>query len=101
MKNALRLLIFSLLFYSCYNSHLSAQTFTNVASQLGINFNNYNAWGGGVSFADYNNDGYDDLSIGGTVGLLSGVFINNISSFSALNLPNVWTSGNATAIAVL
>jgi VCBS repeat protein/ASPIC/UnbV protein/type IX secretion system substrate protein len=87
-----------LLFFSLCCIQLSAQTFTNVASQYGINFTNYNGWGGGVSFVDFNNDGYDDLSIGGSAGVLSGVYKNNISSFSALNLPNVRTSRVAMTI---
>ena len=43
---------------------LNAQTFTNVAPNQNVTAASLNSdnWGSGVSFYDYNNDGWDDLS---------------------------------------
>jgi VCBS repeat protein/ASPIC/UnbV protein/type IX secretion system substrate protein len=57
MKNYL--VLFSLICFSVY-----AQTYTNVASQIGIHsvyISNYYVPGGGVGFADYDNDGDPDI----------------------------------------
>ncbi|TVR76169.1 MAG: T9SS C-terminal target domain-containing protein [Chitinophagaceae bacterium] len=45
-------------------SFAKAQTFTDVASQYGINvqYQNVDQWGGGVSFFDFTNNGWDDLT---------------------------------------
>lgn len=44
--------------------NMGAQTFTNVANNHGIQaFSNGGEYGGGVSFFDYNGDGWDDLTI--------------------------------------
>ncbi|MCI0449884.1 MAG: VCBS repeat-containing protein, partial [Chlorobi bacterium] len=57
---------FFLLIFSFLISSIHAQTFTNVALQVGINstyFDEYYVPGGGVGFADYDNDGDPDLII--------------------------------------
>ena len=60
--NTLRVLIFML----CYhNTILLGQTFTNVSDSIPLNigFSSSDKWGSGVSFYDFNQDGWDDISI--------------------------------------
>src|SRR6056297_3537469 len=44
---------------------VSAQIFTNVASEMGVThtMNSSDGFGGGVSFFDFDNDGLDDLTL--------------------------------------
>jgi hypothetical protein len=58
------LLFIQLMFFS----YAGAQEFTNIAPSLGIDavLPTSNLFGAGVSFADFDNDGWDDLTIGMT-----------------------------------
>lgn len=52
-------------FFSVSAQGLRGQTFSNYTDELGINALLYNNnFGSGVSFADFNGDGQDDLSVG-------------------------------------
>jgi hypothetical protein len=54
---------FAALLLFCISGHFSAQVFIDVALSQGIVFTYYGEeYGGGVSFVDYDKDGWDDLS---------------------------------------
>ena len=69
-----------------WNVHLFAQTFTDVSASAGISFKNtsLNGWGSGVSFYDFNQDGWDDISLAKENGVF-GIYINNQGSYQAAN----------------
>ena len=56
----LRVLIFFLIFSNIANAQLA---FDDVAAQIGVNYSYGDSeYGGGVSFADFDNDGWDDIT---------------------------------------
>ena len=56
---------------------LKGQVFTNEAPSFGINAYNWNGhYGAAVSTADWNNDGWADITLGGTSGALK-AFVND------------------------
>ena len=56
----LRVLIFFLIFSNIANAQLA---FDDVADQIGVNYSYGDSeYGGGVSFADFDNDGWDDIT---------------------------------------
>ena len=59
-----------------------SQTFSDVSNIQGINFTNTSTdgWGSGVSFYDFNQDGWDDLSFAKENGL-QGIYLNNQGSY--------------------
>lgn len=65
---------------------ISAQTFTDVAQQKGIfhSLNSTDNWGSGVSFFDFNDDGWDDLTFPQEDGN-SIFFLNNEGNFEEIN----------------
>lgn len=79
MKRLL-LLIFIIFLYHLPNS--ISQTFTSVGPQLGLT-HMYGAGfnGGGLSFVDYDNDGYDDLFLSSSSGQTIVVERNNVTEF--------------------
>ena len=57
---AIRVLILFLLFSNLVNAQLA---FDDVAAQIGVNYSYGDSeYGGGVSFADFDNDGWDDIT---------------------------------------
>lgn len=58
-------LYFSILAISFLSSKLNAQNFSDVAAQQGIihSLNSTDNWGSGVSFYDFDHDGWDDLTL--------------------------------------
>ncbi|GLR17594.1 FG-GAP-like repeat-containing protein [Portibacter lacus] len=63
MKNKALTYILILLVLTISVSCVDAQRFTNIAEEEGLTFSFETVeYGGGVSFVDFNNDGYDDLS---------------------------------------
>ncbi len=65
----------------------SQVTFTDVAQQMGINYTNYGGQGGGLSFCDFNKDGFDDLSMCSTSNIPVGVFKNTGTAFQTFSIP--------------
>jgi hypothetical protein len=59
-----------------------SQTFSDVSNIQGINSTNTSTdgWGSGVSFYDFNQDGWDDLSFAKENGL-QGIYLNNQGSY--------------------
>lgn len=67
---------------------LSAQNFSNVIGSSGIDFLNssLDKWGSGVSFYDFNHDGWDDLAFARD-NASPEIYMNNAGVFQALSLP--------------
>lgn len=67
--------------------NIYAQNFNDVASSIDIVANyGTNAFGGGISFADFNQDGWDDLTFASSSGKPLYFFINIGGTYSAVNL---------------
>ena len=66
---------------------VSAQTFSNVTTSQGISFSNssFDGQGSGLSFYDFNQDGWDDISFAKENGM-QGIFLNKQGSFQALTI---------------
>lgn len=74
---------------------LKGQVFTNEASSLGINAYNWNGhYGAAVSTADWNNDGWADITLGGTSGALKAFVNDQGGGFQVVGLP--WTLNGET-----
>ena len=75
--------IISLILFFLWNTHLSAQLFfTDNASSLGITITeNSSSVLGGVSFFDYDNDGWDDITFASKSSALVKFFKNNAGTF--------------------
>lgn len=65
---------------------LDAQSFENVSAAKGVNFTSsaLNGWGSGVSFYDFNQDGWDDLSLVKENGP-QGFYVNNQGTYQPSN----------------
>lgn len=63
MKNN-RIIILTF-FFSAFHWALKGQEFENIADSIGLesNYTSADLWGSGVSFYDYNNDGFDDVTL--------------------------------------
>ena len=73
--------------YVCLVINLSGQNFSNVASALGVDEGySYGNHGGGVSFCDFNNDGWDDLTFCSGDGLPVYFYLNVGGSFLQVDL---------------
>lgn len=76
---------------------LIAQNFEEVASSLNINATyestilGSGTFGGGVSFADFNQDGWDDLTFASGIGLPLVFFINNQGTYLQVN-PGIYNT---------
>jgi len=70
----------------CAASQLKAQLFNEVSTSIGLIHyaQNNHYFGGGVGFADFDNDGWDDIYISGG-SLEDKIFLNNQGVFEALN----------------
>ena len=82
MKNFLLLFLIGL---SAYSIKISAQNYSNIAPAQGINFSYENGeLAGSVSFADFNQDGWDDLTFASKSGDLIHFYENNNGTFTKL-----------------
>ena len=80
-------------------SVVQAQVFQNVAPELGINQTNwYGIYGAAVSTADWNNDGWPDLTLGSSDGGLRGWLNNQGEGFDMVTLP--WSMASETKAVV-
>ncbi|MFT4968770.1 MAG: hypothetical protein ACI9O4_000503 [Chitinophagales bacterium] len=83
--------LIAMLCFSLVALSTRAQTFTDVMSSSGINTTNstLDNWGSGISFYDFNQDGWDDLSFA-KVQAAQGIFVNNQGTFqvSSINIFN-------------
>ena len=76
-------------------SLVHAQVFQNVAPAMGITQTNWDGvYGAAVSTADWNNDGWPDLTLGSSGGALRGWINNQGEGFDMVTLP--WTMGSET-----
>ena len=67
---------------------IQAQVFQNVAPELGITQTNWNGtYGAAVSTADWNNDGWPDLTLGSSNGLLRSWVNDQNGGFDLVTLP--------------
>lgn len=88
---AIRVFILFLIFSNITNAQLA---FDDVASQIGVNYSYGDSeYGGGVSFADFDNDGWDDLTYASESGVdiyffknVEGVF--NLVTFNGISNTN-------------
>lgn len=91
-----KLLNISLLFFAVFCcDDLASQVFENVANDLGIDASTISSdhWGSGISFYDFNQDGWDDLTF--TMENDTQVFyINNEGVFEKANF-EIYTNGRA------
>ena len=72
---ATRVFILFMIFSNITNAQLS---FDDVASQIGVDYSYGDSeFGGGVSFADFDNDGWDDLTFASEEGSEIYFFKNN------------------------
>lgn len=79
-------------------SNLSAQVFTNSATSLGINhtYNSTVHWGAGVSFFDFDNDGWDDITLLREAD--SAYFYKNMGGYFQLLPSYVYIPGRSTQL---
>lgn len=69
-------------------SNLDAQNFTEIGASIGIDYDfATNEYGGGVSFVDFDQDGYDDLTFATNLGLPIRIHQNTGSGFQLLTTP--------------
>ncbi len=80
-----------IILYFCNAPHLSSQVFYPQASNLNIDgaFGTNILGGGGISCADFNNDGYDDLTFATENGKDIYFYENKIDHFELVNPPFV------------
>ena len=84
--NKIFFLVF-LFFFPTVNAQLS---FEDVASQIGTAYSyGTSTWGGGVSFADFDNDGWDDLTFASEEGTEIYFLKNNDGIFNSISLNGI------------
>lgn len=89
-KGAFRSLLLAAICMVMGIDSLSAQSYTDAASSLGIDhFYGDGPNAGGVSFVDFDQDGLDDLSIAGDAGDASSFYHNTGNGFQKITLPGV------------
>ena len=82
-----RVFILFLIFSSLSNAQLA---FEDVATQVGVNYSYGDSeYGGGVSFADFNNDGWDDITYATEDGAQIYFFENNNGVFNLVTLNGI------------
>ena len=83
----IRVFILFLIFSNLSNAQLA---FEDVASQVGVNYSYGDSeYGGGVSFADFNNDGWDDITYASEDGAQIYFFENNNGIFNLVTLNGI------------
>lgn len=83
-KNALLTTLISILLINTIHSQVS---FTESSADLNVNANyGFGTFGGGVSFVDFNNDGWDDLSYASQDGDLIRFFVNDHGTYQEVDL---------------
>ncbi|MCI0449882.1 MAG: FG-GAP-like repeat-containing protein [Chlorobi bacterium] len=91
MRKFYGIILISVVFIS---HNIIGQTFTNVGPQMGLSHMYLSGFnGGGLSFVDYNSDGYDDLFLSSSFGRSIVVEKNNVTGFI-----NVTQSFNFTEV---
>lgn len=82
-----RFFILFLIFSNLSNAQLA---FEDVATQVGVNYSYGDSeYGGGVSFADFNNDGWDDITYATEDGAQIYFFENNNGVFNLVTLNGI------------
>ncbi|MDC0870671.1 FG-GAP-like repeat-containing protein [Flavobacteriaceae bacterium] len=82
-----RVFILFLIFSNLSNAQLA---FEDVATQVGVNYSYGDSeYGGGVSFADFNNDGWDDITYATQDGAQIYFFENNDGIFNLMTLNGI------------
>ncbi len=82
-----RVFILFLIFSNLSNAQLA---FEDVATQVGVNYSYGDSeYGGGVSFADFNNDGWDDITYASEDGAQIYFFENNNGIFNLVTLNGI------------
>ena len=82
-----RVFILFLIFSNLSNAQLA---FEDVATQVGVNYSYGDSeYGGGVSFADFNNDGWDDITYATEDGAQIYFFENNNGVFNLVTLNGI------------
>lgn len=80
--------ICNLLFFYLFSLNLYGQFFVDVAASAGVvHSDRSNGPGGGVSFADFNGDGYDDLTFATAAGEPMQFYLNTENGLQALPDP--------------
>ncbi|MDA9628137.1 FG-GAP-like repeat-containing protein [Flavobacteriaceae bacterium] len=84
--NKIFFLVF-LFFFSTVNAQIS---FEDVANEIGTSYSyGTSTWGGGVSFADFDNDGWDDLTFASEEGTEIYFLKNNDGIFNSISLNGI------------
>ena len=84
--NKIFFLVF-LFFFSTVNAQIS---FEDVANEIGTAYSyGTSTWGGGVSFADFDNDGWDDLTFASEEGTEIYFLKNNDGIFNSISLNGI------------
>ena len=84
--NKIFFLVF-LFFFSIVNAQIS---FEDVANEIGTAYSyGTSTWGGGVSFADFDNDGWDDLTFASEEGTEIYFLKNNDGIFNSISLNGI------------
>jgi len=87
-----------ILFYSVLHSQLTFQEITD-SLEVSHNYGGVSEISGGMSFVDFNRDGFDDLSFATTSGLPLHFYLNNGQGFfEEITLPAVEDLGNVKHI---
>ena len=87
--NKIFFLVF-LFFFSTVNAQIS---FEDVANEIGTAYSyGTSTWGGGVSFADFDNDGWDDLTFASEEGTEIYFLKNNDGIFNSISLNGISNS---------
>ena len=93
---ATRVFILFLIFSNITNAQLS---FDDVASQIGVDYSyGDSVFGGGVSFADFDNDGWDDLTFASEEGSEIYFFKNNDGVFNLVTFNGIFNTSKAKQV---
>ncbi len=93
---ATRVFILFMIFSNITNAQLS---FDDVASQIGVDYSYGDSeFGGGVSFADFDNDGWDDLTFASEEGSEIYFFKNNDGVFNLVTFNGILNTSKAKQV---